>query len=599
MSVHPYRQKMAQSEPSAPYPVSELDQFTLGQQTKGHSHTPEKATQLNMSDNAAINGSPRFNLAPLASSDNLNTGDIPDITHKLARNKAHAQFQDSNLSVSSIPQGQAQQDYASSQTASGSRSSSFVSSPHAPSPLNGAAHSRSFSSTSSMFLDRGETGPTFDLNQNVIQQHLGANSSHLMPRMKTIELYRKNAKKSSDPAVLFQYAQYTLQTALLLEEPASNTGTLASDTSHQSAVTAPATPSPKAADASKSHLRSTSSLSLDRPGVNSESDLRASLLKDALYYLRRLADKGYVDAQYLLGDAYSNGVFGKVDHKEAFSLFHSAAKHGHVECAFRTACCYEEGMGTGRDARKGVEFLKSAASKNHAAAMYKLGIYFFYARMGVSDSPVNKKLGIKWLERASNVATELTSAAPYELGKLYQSGYSDILIKDEKYALELFAQAAALGHVEASAILGHHYEMGNIVSADPNLSIHYYTKAALGGHAESMLAMCAWYVVGSEPYLPKDEPEAFEWAKRAASCGLGKAQFVLANFLDKGIGCEKNTSEAQKWYIQAAENGHDKALGRVEDKQKAAAITKKLKKSKKHVPPNTRNEAQEKDCVIM
>ena len=55
-----------------------------------------------------------------------------------------------------------------------------------------------------------------DFNQNVIQLYLGQNSSHLMPRIKTLELYRKNAKKSTDPNVLFQYAQYMLQTALLL-----------------------------------------------------------------------------------------------------------------------------------------------------------------------------------------------------------------------------------------------------------------------------------------------------------------------------------------------------------------------------------------------
>ncbi|OBA22141.1 HCP-like protein, partial [Metschnikowia bicuspidata var. bicuspidata NRRL YB-4993] len=432
-------------------------------------------------------------------------------------------------------------------------------------------HNRLFSLTLSMYLDRGDMGPTLDFNQNLIHQHLGANSSHLMPRMKTIEMYRKNAKKLSDPAVLFQYAQYMLQTALLLDPTSASVSS--SDASRASAATAPATPLTD----TRLHLRSALSLSLDQ-SVSPDPDLRASLLKEAFRYLRRLSDKGYVEAQYFLGDAYSSGAFGKIDNKEAFSLFLSAAKRGHTECAFRTAHCYEEGMGTGRDARKGVEFLKLAASKNHPAAMYKLGIYFLYARMGISDSPVNKKLGIKWLERALGVATELTSAAPYELGKLYQTGYSDILIKDEKYALELFSQAAALGHVEASAILGHNYEVGTILASDPNLSIHYYTKAALGGHAQSMLAMCAWYMVGSEPHFPKDEQEAFEWAKRAASCGHAKAQFVVANFLDKGIGCERNTAEAQVWYIKAAENGQQRALGRVQDPKMVAAITKKLKK---------------------
>ena len=74
--------------------------------------------------------------------------------------------------------------------------------------------------------------------------------------------------------------------------------------------------------------------------------------------MKRLSDKGYVEAQYLLADAYSSGALDKIDNKEAFILFQSAAKHGHVESAFRTSFCYEEGLGTGRDSRKAVEFLK-------------------------------------------------------------------------------------------------------------------------------------------------------------------------------------------------------------------------------------------------
>ena len=89
-----------------------------------------------------------------------------------------------------------------------------------------------------------------------------------------------------------------------------------------------------------------------------EKKLKKALLKEAVKYLKRLSDKGYVEAQYLLADAYSSGALDKIDNKEAFILFQSAAKHGHVESAFRTSFCYEEGLGTGRDSRKAVEFLK-------------------------------------------------------------------------------------------------------------------------------------------------------------------------------------------------------------------------------------------------
>lgn len=463
--------------------------------------------------------------------------------------------------------------------------------------LSKYGHNRSVSSVSSFFYDRNDTSSMADLSQNVIQLYLGSNSSHLMPRFKTIEMYRQNAKKSNDPAVLFQYAQYMLQTALLVD----TSSPVVSGGSNTPKRSKGGSQSSIELDEKKTHRTTKSMGSLDIENASS-TDLKKSLLKEAHRYLKRLADKGYVDAQYLLADAYSLGAFGKVDNREAFSLFLSAAKHGHVESAFRTAYCYEDGLGTSRDARKGIEFLKMAASRNHAAAMYKLGVYSYYGRMGLPTNVNVKKAGIKWLERASNVATELTAAAPYELGKIYYDGFIDIVIVDKKYALELFAQAAALGHVESAAILGQHYEVGDIVPEDPNLSIHYYTKAALGGHSQSMLAMCAWYLVGLEPYLPKDDQEAFEWAKRAAMCGLPKAQFALANFYDKGIGCVKNTAEAQTWYVKAGENGEQKAIDRISNKDVAAKASKLGKKNRKKIDAGVIAEAdaaQEKDCIIV
>lgn len=451
-----------------------------------------------------------------------------------------------------------------------------------PGQLARFSHARSLSLSLSFFHEQD--------SHNLVNDYLGENLASLMPRIKTMEMYRKNAKKSTDPAVLFQYAQYMLQTALMVEtsSPQSSGGSTPQKKTGSSLSID--------SDSKKGHRKLKLSNSFDMTDKSS-FELKRSLLKEALHYLKRLADKGYVDAQYLLGDAYSSGAFGKIDNREAFNLFLAAAKHGHTESAFRTAHCYEDGLGTGHDSRKGMEFLKIAASKNHPAAMYKLGVYCFYGRMGVSQDVSAKKIGIKWLERACNVATELTAAAPYELGKIYYEGFLDIVIADKMYALKLFSDAAALGHVEAAAILGHHYEVGEVVDADAQLSINYYTNAAVAGHPQSMLSICAWYLVGLEPFLPKDEDEAFEWAKRAAMANLAKAQFALANFYEKGIGCEKNIKEAQQWYTKAAENGEIKALARITNKDDAARAAKLAKKNKKGSLLGTA--LQEKDCVIV
>lgn len=506
------------------------------------------------------------------------------------------------------------QDFSKSET-------NLLASAGPPPSMGRFTHSRSASSTSSFFHDKSDNASMVDFSQNLIQQYLGDNSSHLLPRIKTIDMYRKNAKKSSDPTVLFQYAQYMLQTALLLDgvkegsENGSTPSPINGNSPNNSPKRSPLDPNfPKASSSlavntikKSSHTKSKSNSSFEFENATEDDindvKLKRALLKEAVHYLRKLADKGYTEAQYLLGDAYSSGALGKIDNKEAFSLFQAAAKHGHIECAYRTSYCYEEGLGTGRDARKAIEYLKMAASRNHASSMYKLGIYSFYGRMGIPNDMNNKKMGIKWLSRASNIANELVASAPYELGKIYFNGFEDIIISDKKYALELYSQAAALGHVEAASILGKCYEVGEVLPQDSNLSIHYYTQAALGGDPTSMLAMCAWYLVGSDPYLPKDESEAFEWAKRAAVCSLPKAQFALANFYEKGIGCIKDVNEAQVWYKRGAENGDEKCLSRLNDKEVVAKLQKKIKKQKSSNKlgnnDNGKNAPQDKDCIIM
>ncbi|KAK6465727.1 chitin synthase regulatory factor [Scheffersomyces coipomensis] len=638
---HPYRQRVVSPPNSAPYPINEID-YNNNNNNGSNSAVNSNSTLPRHNGSSASLAPPLNNIAPngpILKSPTINAINNPPYPYEAQTPPpVFAPTRDSNPHMVTSPQSIPLSATSSVTNLNLSHQAIYSKSENnLLTPPSKYIHSRSISSSSSFFYDRNDNASMIDFSQNIIQQHLGSNSTQLLPRIKTIELYRKNAKKSNDPTVLFQYAQYMLQTALLLDSESLNpqaTATNANNSSSnassfntptQSIENSPKKNSPFGKDHNGSllslpgqHKKSRSANSIDALGNEGNGEkmddkkLKRSLLKEAVFYLRKLSDKGYVEAQYLLADAYSSGALGRIENREAFVLFQAAAKHSHIESAYRTSYCYEEGLGTGRDARKAVDYLKMAASKNHAAAMYKLGIYSFYGRMGLPHDIATKKLGIKWLERASNVANELTAAAPFELGKIFYNGFQDIVIPDQKYALELYSQAAALGHVEAAAILGQCYEHGEIVNQDNDLSIHYYTQAALGGDPESMLAMCAWYLVGSEPFLPKDDNEAFEWARRAALCNLPKAQFALANFYDKGIGCIKNSQEAQIWYKKAAENGEEKSISRISDKDTANKLQKQILKKKSsgklfngsgnnpnHSSSNSKNAAQDKDCVIM
>ncbi|MCJ1449174.1 MAG: hypothetical protein MMC23_009693 [Stictis urceolatum] len=352
-----------------------------------------------------------------------------------------------------------------------------------------------------------------------------------------MEMYRANVKKTNDPAVQYSFAIFML-------------------------------------DAAQDAVRSQGNVDgANKAGESLEGGVAppAELVSEARQILLRLSDKSYPFAQYYLADGYASGVFnrGKEDNDKAFPLFIAASKHGHAEAGYRAALCYEFGWGTRNDPLKAVQFYRQSASKNHPGAMVRLGRACLTGDLGLGN---RYREGVKWLKRAAESADFQYNTAPYELGVLHETGYGDDIFRDETYAAQLFTQSADLGHAEASFRLGDAYEHGRLnCPRDPALSVHFYNGAATRGHPQAMMALCAWYMVGAEPVLDKDENEAYEWAKRAADCGLPKAEYAVGYFTEMGIGCRRDPLEANVWYVKAADQGDERAKHRIAAIQAAAS----------------------------
>lgn len=327
-----------------------------------------------------------------------------------------------------------------------------------------------------------QIAPVGTLNNAGLQSVVGANAS-LLDTKKTLEMYRANVKKTNDPAVQYEFAIFMVNAAREAEAATALDAT---------GETRPESPHPDSA-----------------PGM----------IKEARQILQRLSDRGYPFAQYYLADGYSSGLFnkGRPDHDKAFPLFVAASKHGHAEAGYRAALCYEFGWGTAKSYPKAVQFYRNAASKNHPGAATRLGKACLTGDMGLGN---RYREGVKWLKRASESADFQYNAGPYELGILHITGFGDDIFKDEAYAAQLLTQSAELGHPEANLRMGQAYENGVMgCPRDAALSVHFYNGAAMKGVPEAMMALCAWYMVGAEPVLEKDEAEAYEWAKRAAELG--------------------------------------------------------------------------------
>ncbi|OQD69902.1 hypothetical protein PENPOL_c002G02693 [Penicillium polonicum] len=375
---------------------------------------------------------------------------------------------------------------------------------------------------SSSFLDLLNTsypqpGPTTQFDNSRLQASVGNNAS-LLSHKETFEMYLANVKKTDEPTVLYEFAVFMVNS--MREMPAVD-------------------------------LEDTSPIT------------RARLLRESKSILQRLADRSFPFAQYYLGDGYASGLFSKgaEDHDRAFPLFLAASKHGHVEACYRTALCYEFGWGCRVDGSRAVQFYRQAASKNHPGAMMRMANACIAGDMGLGK---RYREGVKWMKRATESADTQYNSGPYELGIMHEKGFGEDVFPDATYAAQLFTKSAELGHVEACYRLGDAYEHGRLnCPRDPALSIHFYTSAAQNGHPVAMMALCAWYLVGAEPVLEKDENEACEWALRAANLGLAKAQYAVGYFTEMGIGCRRDPLEANVWYVKAADQGDERAKHRI------------------------------------
>ncbi|KGO70544.1 Tetratricopeptide-like helical [Penicillium expansum] len=319
---------------------------------------------------------------------------------------------------------------------------------------------------------------------------------------------------------------------------------------------------------------------------------------DAHKILKKLVTAGYSEAQFFLADCHGEGLLGlEVDPKEAFSLYHSAAKQGHAQSAYRVAVCceigQEEGGGTKRDPFKAVQWYKRAAALGDTPAMYKMGMINLKGLLGQAQNP---REGVSWLKRAADRADEENPHALHELALMYQNASgNDIIVRDEQYASQLFHQAAELGYKFSQFRLGTAYEYGLMgCPIDNRTSIIWYTRAAAQGEHQSELALSGWYLTGSEGILLQNDTEAYLWARKAATAGLAKAEYAMGYFTEVGIGSAANLDDAKRWYWRAAAQGFPKARERLEDLKKGGSRMQKTRLSRSAV-----NKQSDGDCVLM
>jgi len=137
----------------------------------------------------------------------------------------------------------------------------------------------------------------------------------------------------------------------------------------------------------------------------------------------------------------------------------------------------------------------------------------------------------------------------HELGRLYFTPTGDFP-KDFVAAEKYFKIAADMGNREAQHKLGLMYQYG-YVTKDMEMAVKYHTMSAKQGTALSAYQLSLIY----QQDECRNYHKAFQYAEIAANSGIMEGEFVYANLLFWGRGCEADVNKAYEMYEKAYKHG--------------------------------------------
>jgi len=236
-----------------------------------------------------------------------------------------------------------------------------------------------------------------------------------------------------------------------------------------------------------------------RPGVE-DAEPR---VKEALLWLRRAGEAGYLQAQTDLGGIYLEGGRGvEKDEAEAWRWFSRAAEQGSREAHLYLAEMLLRGGAIPRDEAAALEHGRKAAEAGLAEGMLMLGLHLIRTDEGMHE-------GVEWLRKAAQGKSLRTvGIAARTLGQIYARG-------------------------------------AHGVAADSAQSVHWYMQAAQAGDARAQFIAALMLMRGE--LVEKDAERGMAYLRMAAGQDYPRAIALLVNILRNSGGGEAQEQEAEAW----------------------------------------------------
>lgn len=302
--------------------------------------------------------------------------------------------------------------------------------------------------------------------------------------------------------------------------------------------------------------------------------------EQAAYWLRRVSESDHplrYHADNTIARMYYNGTVPAEpqSYEKAMQYIERAAPHNGY-ARNQKAYHMREGLGCEFDFEKTLEFMKGGLGDgDNMAAIGLANFYIKYGKyaeaMDVYDSitnltpEINYRIGMLYrngvltdppkpdfMQAAyylRNAADENHIMAAYEYAMLCFRPTGRFR-KDFRAAQKYLQIAADNGHVDAQYVLGFMYKSGH-VTRDLSKAVEYLEKAKAQGHSFSAMELASVY---QQPEV-QNYQRAYECAAMAAEHDIAEGEFLLANLLFLGRGCEPDINKAYELYAQAYKHG--------------------------------------------
>ncbi|MFD2205792.1 tetratricopeptide repeat protein [Kiloniella antarctica] len=273
-------------------------------------------------------------------------------------------------------------------------------------------------------------------------------------------------------------------------------------------------------------------------------------------------------------EAYTNQ-----DYFTALELLYPLAEDGVVEAQFMMGEMFRQGLGVSQSKAEAVKWMKRAAEQGHAKARFHLNNLNGNASSSGKKTARNQTAAIpKPLRKPATVPERppvkeqsspqkenevdfLAGSGSQPKGKNVSDIDDDVLKgivkafsdKDYKKAFNLLGPVAQAGHLEGQYLLAGMYVVGRGTSENIPKGIELFKQSAEGGFAKAQMRLS--YMYFNAEVVPEDLNAAYYWARKAADQGSAEGQYMVGTLLATGERDPEKLKEAAKWFKRAAEQG--------------------------------------------